>query len=176
MPFAFKILLSVAFLFFINTTCLYAQKNTKRKMPLAADTVLHKINARPIGRKIIKPRPLLKEFALGVLFNSNGTGISFRKYKTDEDFEVYKGFYINAAPIKSNKEIKIQGIKNSQDPNIITTTFTYGKINSLYSVQTGYSYRKKITGFLENTNVLIHGFADAGLSIGILKPYYLKLI
>jgi hypothetical protein len=153
----------------------FAQKIISKKYVFPADTVLKKVNPRPIARKIYKPKPLLKEMSLGVSLSSLGNGIGFRKYKTDEEFNIYRGFYIHLGHIKSNKEVKIAGVKNASDPSIATSSFTYGKINNLLNLQLGYSVRKKISGYLENTNVVIYGFGDAGINLGFLKPYYLKL-
>ncbi len=170
-----KILWVMVLYFITNNNSVLAQSLGRKKYVLPADTILHKVNARPIARKIIRLKPLMREMAFGYTHTSIGSYLGFRRYKADDEFLTYKGLYVNVGQIKSNKEIKITGIKNLNEPNISPGAFTYGKINNLLNLQIGYSYRKKITGYLENSNVLIHGFGDVGISLGFLKPYYLKL-
>jgi hypothetical protein len=168
----FKILLICSFAIFCGN---YKVRAQKKQFVMPSDTVLQKINAKPISRNNSKPKPLINEYSLGISFTNIGSYISFRKYKSDDNFELNKGFYVNIGQIKSEREISISGIKSSQDPGIGVSSFIYGKINNLLNIQTGYSISKRISGILENSNVIISGFGDFGLSIGYLKPYYLSI-
>ncbi len=164
-------------IFFIILMCLISEKicAQRSKYIIPADTTLHKVNTRPIYRKIYKPRPLSNQISAGILYYNLGSSLSFKKYKTDDEFEVYRGFYVNIGQIKSPRELKISGIRNFQDPDALVTRFVYAKANNLLNFQGGYAYKRKISGFLENKNVVIYGLTDAGLSLGFLKPYYLQL-
>ena len=54
--------------------------------------------------------------------------------------------------------------------------YKYGKINNFYTLKLGYGFRKMIAGKPDPGTVSIHWVYAGGLSIGMLKPYYLDAV
>jgi hypothetical protein len=52
------------------------------------------------------------------------------------------------------------------------TPFIYGKVNNFYALKLGYGGRKMIAGKPEQGTVSVHWMYLGGLSLGLLKPYY----
>ena len=112
-------------------------------------------------------------FLLGGKLNSDGwsSNIYFVKktnYKWNRIWQV--GF----SEIKHEKQTKQKGKNYPQFGN--ATPYVFGKINNLYTLQVGYGHEKLLLpSVLEgNTSVCIR--YNVGLSLAMLKPYYLKLI
>lgn len=55
------------------------------------------------------------------------------------------------------------------------TPFIFGKINNFYALKLGIGKRKMIAGKPDPGTVSIHWVYAGGLSIGMLKPYYIKV-
>jgi hypothetical protein len=53
--------------------------------------------------------------------------------------------------------------------------YKYGKVNNFYQLKLSLGSTKELTGKLDKKSVLIHWVYSGGLSIGLLKPYYLDL-
>ncbi|TCJ19176.1 hypothetical protein EPD60_01810 [Flaviaesturariibacter flavus] len=110
-----------------------------------------------------------KQTAFGLQLRTNGYGLFFElgRMKTPRWSDVYS---IELTEIKHPKEEKSGNINGS-----FNNSFIYGKINNFYAVKLGYG-RQYIFGQKGNKNgIAVIGLAEAGLSLGLLRPYYLDI-
>lgn len=115
-----------------------------------------------------------KVLGLSGSLNSNGWGIgvSYGKIKTKN---YVRWFTLSLSEIKHDKEEKIKPNTYEVQGYGRPLPYIYGKQNSFYSLGLGYSQQRiLIKGFIApSANVsLVYG---ANLSVGFLKPYYLKI-
>jgi hypothetical protein len=113
--------------------------------------------------------------AIGGSLNSIGwTGRLFyqkRISRTQNHF-----FQLALSEVKGEKQIKQQR-ENSAFPQLGNSSpFVFGKLNNVYALQLGHGREfLLLPGVLEG-NISISIRAQAGLSLAMLKPYYLKLV
>jgi hypothetical protein len=110
-----------------------------------------------------------KHSIFGIQLRTNGYGIFYEigKMKTNRKANIYR---IDFTEVKENKEEKLSG--NSFFGN----SFIYGKINYFYPVTLGFG-QQYILGQKGNKNgVAVSAVYNAGLSIGLLRPYYVSAI
>ncbi|WP_316787827.1 hypothetical protein [Pedobacter frigoris] len=113
--------------------------------------------------------------ALGVRLNSTGyTGLLYyqqRISKTQNRF-----YQLSFSEIKHEKQIK-QVRQNKGYPELGNATpFIFGKINNAYQVQLGYGREYLVLPGVLEGNLSVSLRCQAGFSLAMLKPYYLKLI
>lgn len=139
---------------------------------------------RPAPPKITKIKPVRKELSGGLALNTNGWGayIDLGKVKSNEGkqsdmFYNVRMWQLDFEEIKDPHEKK----SNSTDVNGAGSyaggkinPFIYGKINNFYALNLDYGYRKMIAGKPEPGTISIHWVGAVGLSVGLLKPYYLQ--
>jgi hypothetical protein len=83
---------------------------------------------------------------------------------------------LNFSEIKHEKQIKQQG-SNKAFPQLGNAgPYIFGKINNLYTLQLGYGKEKLLSPDVLEGNISISFRYSGGLSLAMLKPYYLKLI
>jgi hypothetical protein len=122
---------------------------------------------------------------IGGRLYSNGWGgeISYQK-PVGDDYDRRKGkhagqsqFYrLGFSEIKHEKEIKQQG-ENKNFPELGNTTpFIFGKINNLYTLQLGYGREQLLLPGILEGNISLGFRYSAGVSLAMLKPYYLRLL
>jgi hypothetical protein len=144
------------------------------------------INARDTARKVMpvrpkKPKAISREASIGLRLRTDGWAIFFDKgYVKSEDrlpdqFYDIRLFQVEFGETKHTKEIKrtnnsLNGTSESTRP------VAYGKINNFYSLKLGYGIRKMIAGKPEPGTVSVHFVGVAGLSLGLLKPYYINAL
>jgi hypothetical protein len=107
-----------------------------------------------------------KQNGFGIMLRTNGYGIFFEigRRKTARVTNTYS---IELTEIKHDKEEKQSG-------SIFSNPYIYGKINNFYQVKLGYG-KQYILGQKGNKNgVTVIGIAQGGLSMGLLKPYYVN--
>jgi hypothetical protein len=110
-----------------------------------------------------------KQNAFGIQLRTNGYGIFYElgKMKTPRFSNIYS---IELTEIKHPKEEKIGG------ENIFANTYVYGKVNNFYQVKLGFG-QQYILGQKGNKNgIAVMGIYQGGLSLGLLKPYYLQVL
>jgi hypothetical protein len=108
-----------------------------------------------------------KHSIFGIQLRTNGYGVFYEigKMKTNRKANIYR---IDFTEVKENKEEKLSG--NSFFGN----SFIYGKINYFYPVTLGFG-QQYILGQKGNKNgVAVSAVYNAGLAIGLLRPYYLS--
>jgi hypothetical protein len=108
----------------------------------------------------------VKQNGFGIMLRTNGYGIFFEigRRRTQRFTNTYS---IELTEIKHPKEEKSGG-------GFFSNPFIYGKINNFYQAKLGFG-QQYIFGQKGNKNgVAVIGLAQAGLSMGLLKPYYIN--
>lgn len=117
--------------------------------------------------------------------NTNGWsgGIFYQKPVGDE-YDRKKGrhsgqsqFYrLSFSEVKHEKEVKQQR-ENTRYPELGNgSPFIYGKINNLYLLQLGYGREQLLLPGILQGNISLSFRYNAGLSLALLKPYYVRLL
>ena len=148
-----------------------------------ADTIraLPRVPVKPV--RVVRPKPpkpINREFSAGAQLNSDGWSIILERsaVKTEETREKANMFYnllnlsLEFTEHKHPKEFKSS---TSSDPNGTSKlkAYVFGKINNFYAVKLGISKSRMIAGKPEPATVSIHWKYGGGLSVGLLKPYYI---
>ena len=110
-----------------------------------------------------------KQSIFGIQLRTNGYGAFYElgRMKTNHKTNIYR---IDITEIKNSKEEKLLG-----GSFIFGNPYVYGKINNFYPVTLGFG-QQIIFGQKGNKNgVAVTGLYNAGLSIGLLRPYYLNV-
>lgn len=124
--------------------------------------------------------PLTQEMALGYRFATDGWSIfTSRGFIKTEDVEIPHTNFLwidlsekhNPKETNSYNETFVAMFPNEVKP----VSYKYGKINNFYQLKIGYGNIKPISGILDRKNVIVNWVYCAGLSLGLLKPYYLDL-
>jgi hypothetical protein len=124
-----------------------------------------------------KPKPITKQKSLGIRLNTDGWGIFFDKGKTiSEDLKRIEQFHdirywqIEFGERKHSKEIKMYGWDANQQGD---KQFILGKKNNFYSLKFTYGIQKLLSGKPYPRTVSTHLIAAGGVTLGLLKPYYI---
>ena len=119
-----------------------------------------------------------REFSAGARLNTDGwSGFlekGYRKSRTKVTF-----FQFEFAEKKDPKEDKKSGaIKGVDQYGFVYSEkpYIYGKQNNFYQVKIGIGQQRLIGGKANKNGVMVNGFYYGGLSMGLLKPYYLNVI
>ncbi|WP_460567616.1 hypothetical protein [Flaviaesturariibacter terrae] len=110
-----------------------------------------------------------KQSAFGLQLRSNGYGLFFElgRRKTPRWTNVY------AAELTEIKHPKEE--KGSNNTGAFNSSYIYGKINNFYQFKLGFG-REYILGQKGNKNgVAVIAFGQGGLSLGLLRPYYIDI-
>jgi len=110
-----------------------------------------------------------KQSIFGIQLRTNGYGAfyEFGKMKSNRKTNIYR---IDFTEIKDNKEEKLLG-----GSFIFGNPYIYGKINNFYPITLGFG-QQYILGQKGNKNgVAVTAIYNAGLSVGLLRPYYLNV-
>ncbi|MGN6568263.1 MAG: hypothetical protein ACTHJ0_09935, partial [Flavipsychrobacter sp.] len=116
-----------------------------------------------------------KELLIGGKVNTNGWSgsIYYLKKKNKLTDNLWQ---LHFSEIKHEKQIKQQG-SNKAFPQLGSAgPYIFGKINNLYTLQLGYGKEKLLLPDVLEGNISISFRYSGGLSLAMLKPYYLKLI
>ncbi len=114
-----------------------------------------------------------KEVSFSLKFHTNGYGIALNKGKF-VDYYKQKLWQLELLEIKHPKESRQPGVVGSQQQN--AKSFKYGKINNFYNLNFSLGKRKLLTEKAEKSGVAVSLFYAGGISLGLLKPYYLELV
>jgi len=110
-----------------------------------------------------------KQSIFGIQLRTNGYGFFYEmaKRKSNRIANLYR---IDFTEIKNSKEEKLLG-----GSFIFGNPYVYGKINNFYPVTLGFG-QQRIIGQKGNKNGVAVAFVyNAGLSLGLLRPYYLVI-
>lgn len=108
-----------------------------------------------------------RQNGFGIMLRTNGYGLFFEigRRRTQRWTNTYS---MELTEIKHPKEEKVQG-------SVFANPFVYGKVNNFYQFKLGFG-QQYIFGQKGNKNgVAVIGIAQGGLSLGMLKPYYVTL-
>ena len=130
----------------------------------------------------IKPhviKPIRHEASVGFRLNTDGWSayldlgkIKAQDIKHSDMFYNLRFWQIEFTEKKNPKEEK--SISQNGNPTGGSSNYVYGKINNFYAFKLGYGYSKMLAGKPDPGTVSIHWVNVAGLSVGLLKPYYLN--
>ncbi len=128
----------------------------------------------PVRKK--RPKPIKKEYTLGLRLNTDGWSVFFDRGKvvgagrrTDYFYDLVF-WQIELGEKKHPQETRRSNVSSTSTNT--STPFIYGKANNFYNFKLGYGKRKMIAGKPEHGTVSIHWVYMGGLSIGLEKPYY----
>jgi hypothetical protein len=122
--------------------------------------------------------PLTQEMSFGYRLNSDGWSIFMTRGFIKKEERKSSFFTIDLSEKKHPKETKSLNESFSiAFPNEIKPlAYKYGKINNFYQFKLGYGGTQEMTGKLDRKSVIINWVYAGGLSLGMLKPYYLDLL
>ena len=125
--------------------------------------------------------PLTQEMSGGFRLNSDGWSLMVQRgfIKSEDEDNPHTNFlWFDFSEKKSPKEKRIlnENFAVVNPGEIKPMSFKYGKINNFYQFKLGYGNSKPISGKLDKKSVTINWVYGAGLSIGLLKPYYLDIL
>ncbi|XZF15640.1 hypothetical protein ACTHGU_05850 [Chitinophagaceae bacterium MMS25-I14] len=128
--------------------------------------------------KVKKPKPIHTEMSLGVKINTNGWGAYIDKgwVKSQETKQRDMFYNIKYVQLEFNEVKDPREVKTTNDflPDQSGKPYIFGKINNFYQFNLSYGFRKMIAGKPEPRTVSVHWVYMGGLSIGLLKPYYVN--
>jgi hypothetical protein len=110
-----------------------------------------------------------KQSSFGLQLRTNGYGLFYElgRAKSPRSTNLY---LIEITEIKHPKEEK-----ETNTDGFFSNSFVYGKINNFYQVKLGFG-KQYIFGQKGNKNgIAVMGIYQGGLSLGLLRPYYLSV-
>lgn len=115
------------------------------------------------------------ELLVGGKVNTNGWSGSIYYLKKKKKL-TNNLWQLHFSEIKQEKQIKQQG-SNKAFPQLGNAgPYIFGKINNLYTLQLGFGKEKLLLPDVMEGNISISFRYSGGVSLAMLKPYYLKLI
>ncbi len=114
-----------------------------------------------------------KQSAFSIKLNTDGWGFAYEKgkYKTTSKTSLW---WLEFGERKSVKEERVPTISASQG-FIIVSSYIYGKQNNFYYLKAGFGQQKLIGGKGNKNGVAVSAIYGGGLTVGMLKPYYLEI-
>jgi hypothetical protein len=125
------------------------------------------------------PKPIKTELSVGLRLNTDGWTIFATKgyvrskeSKQSDLFHNIRFYQVEFSEKKHPKEMKGTPTSGNAVGDQKPKPYVFGKINNFYTFKLGIGDRKMIAGKPESGTVSIHWVYGGGLSIGLLKPYY----
>lgn len=114
-----------------------------------------------------------KQTVFGAKLNTDGYGIFFEKakLKTAEKASLWN---LELGERRDSKEYKLQAYDNSGFSS--GNGVIYGKINNFYYLKAGIGQSILIGGKGNRNGVAVSAVYGGGISLGLLKPYYLNIL
>ena len=105
-----------------------------------------------------------------ILLNSNGYGLSYRygKWLNDRNKKLYE--------IEFNHIIHAKEVKFPYYSYYNTSSFVYGKLNTLFTLRGGPGFQHEIFQKADRGGISIRSIFAGGLSIALYKPVYYDVI
>lgn len=135
--------------------------------------------AKPLAfpkEMIKKPKPITKESSVGLRLNTDGWTFVYENgqaktpdLKKVDKFHNVRLIQFEFTEHRHPKELRMFGwdIDRQSDKK-----YVFGKVNNFYALKFNYGHRKLIAGKPFPHSVSVHWVYAGGLSIGLLKPYY----
>jgi len=123
-----------------------------------------------------------KQWAIGLKFNTDGFSFLYEhgKYKTLTRTNLW---WIEMGEKKQHNQLKMSPVIQQGDiigPGLEIlssgSNFVYGKENNFYQMKVGFGRQLLIGGKGSTNGVAVSAIFGGGLSVGIVKPYYLQLV
>ncbi len=161
-------------------TSIYQTENfNSTTTPDSSRTVLSPVVTKPILIRPKKPTPISKELSGGIRRNTDGWSLFMEKgYVLSNDSRNSDKFYnirLFSVELSEHKHAKEKREANAHHGMVgpdKPKPLIYGKVNNFYALKLGYGFRKMIAGKPDPGTVSIHWVYSGGLSVGLLKPYY----
>jgi hypothetical protein len=111
-----------------------------------------------------------RQTVFGIKLITDGYALSLEmgRMKTARKSDLYS---LEIGERKHPKEEKIPSVAGTY----LTNPYVYGKINNFYFAKLGYAQQRLIGNKGNKNGVAISAIAGGGISLGLLKPYYLKV-
>ncbi len=134
------------------------------------------------GQYTILPKPIGEESLvyeqekmLEVRFHSNGFSLGYSVGRIETWYRT-RFYYFDIGALKNPKEHS-QNFKffNTGFFNESSKPFVYGKQNRLYTIRAGLGTKRLFSEKARKKSIIVGWSYEYGFTLGILKPYYLKL-
>ena len=157
--------------------CVLAQPKPSDKATAKINKAEKKAEKKERVNKLIKQEEegalvYQKQNMFGFKLATDGWAVFFEKgyMKTVEKTNL---FSIEIGERKSNREQKVASL--DQNGFSFGSSFVYGKQNTFYFVKLGFGQSLLLGGKGNKNGVAVSAIYGGGLSIGLLKPYYIKV-
>ena len=116
-----------------------------------------------------------QQVSVGGKLNTNGwSGLLYYQKRISATKAHF--FLLSFSEIKHEKQIKQQGTNTTFPELGNPSPFVFGKINNLYTLQIGHGREMLLLPGVLEGNMGVSLRLQAGFSLAMLKPYYIKLI
>jgi len=116
-----------------------------------------------------------QQVSLGGKLNTNGwSGLAYYQKRVSATRAHF--FQLSFSEIKHEKQVKQQGTNKAFPQLGNATPFVFGKINNLYTLQLGHGREMLLLPGVLEGNISVSLRLQAGFSLAMLKPYYIKLV
>lgn len=109
-----------------------------------------------------------REYTIGVSGHSKGYTLTGRYLKYQDGF-IKRGLEIDIAKLRHPKEVRSSILSSG------SRGFVFGRINSLYTLRTGFIQEQILYDKTDQGTVSISLITSGGLSLGLLKPVYVDI-
>lgn len=132
----------------------------------------YKILPKPIGDESLV---FEQEKIFELRFHSNGLSIGYSVADIETWYQT-RYYYFDVGSLKNPKEYA-QNFRNFSGSIIAQSSksFVFGKQNSLYALRAGIGKKRLFSEKARKKSVVVGVAYEYGFTLGLLKPYYLKL-
>jgi hypothetical protein len=124
-----------------------------------------------------KIKPLSKEVSGAFRLNTDGWTVAFEKgkiiskdTKKSDQFHDVRFWQIEFSEKRNPKELRMYANDAATSG---AKAFAYGKINNCYMLRLDFGKKKLLAGKPYTNSISVHWLYAGGLTIGLLKPYYI---
>ncbi len=117
-----------------------------------------------------------KQTAWGIKLNTDGYGL-FMEIGKAKSVQKTNLYWIEIGERKHPKEARVTGdpIPIGGGFFVLGNPFIYGKANNFYYAKLGFGQQRLIGGKGNKNGIAVSAIYGGGLSLGLLKPYYIKV-
>lgn len=158
----------ILYTFLFLPIVVFSQTETRKEKKKKAEEKVRKLQKDAEAGAII----FNKQSAVNLNLNTDGYSIGYEhgKYKSITNTNLW---WINLGERKHTKEEKITSYYSNGAP--AGNPFVYGKQNNFYYLKIGFGKQKLLGGKNFSNGVAVQAIYGGGLSLGMLKPYYLEV-
>lgn len=155
------------------------QEQRRDSIAKVREKKLYEADLKRSAKKRNKIFPLTDEFSGGYRLNSDGWSFFVNRgfIKSESDKPHTSFIWVDISEKKHPKEFKTlnENFIVSYPDELKPISYKYGKINNFYQFKFGYGRMIPLSGKLDKRSVQINWVYGVGISLGLLKPYYLDL-